>query len=180
MKLPASDRRKLGHVITIKNVGSSGTLNVIPTASGDTIDGLSSKGIDAGDCFQYVCAEPGKWIEVGPRASGGSGWVWAPTAVQTAAYVCTAMYELVRVDNSGGAISVTLPAITSADIGKMVCIKSVTNSPGGLINPAASAGQSILESAALAMNQAYDSLVFSPVTATQWLIVAHYSPGAPM
>lgn len=172
--LPPTAVDRIGEVITVKHPGSSGTLTVIPALATDTIDGAISKSVAAGDSYRYVCAELGKWIEMGSAASSGGGWVYAPTAVKTANYTMLAMYELARYDPTAGAITITLPTIAgAADIGKLVCIKNDSTNKNQVSTIAAAAGQSILDPSPY-IGRDRESLVFCVVTATSWTIIAQY------
>lgn len=176
--LPLADRDHVGRLIPVKNLHATAAIAVKPSGS-DTIDGATvaaaGLSIPAGSCFTYFCQANGKWIEIGrPAAVASGGWVFAPTDVKTAHYSCSAMYELVQVNANGGGFTITLPSIASGDIGKLVCVKRV-NMDSTTITIAAASGQSIADSQS--MNQSMHSLVYSVLTATQWVIVADYYAG---
>jgi len=173
--LPLAQVDRVGQIIPVKNLHST-DVTVQPSGS-DTIDGTAaSVAVPSAACFGYMCVAVGEWIELWRPAvaAPSSGWVWLPTAVKTGSYACTAFYELVLCDNSGGGVTVTLPTITAADVGKMVAVKSVTNSVSGAISVNPASGQTSYDSEAY--TTAKRAVVFVAVTATKWAAVMDYEP----
>lgn len=173
--LPLAKRVEAGRIIPIKNTHATANLTVRPSGD-DTIDASGDDvTIAAGSCYGYYCQGEGAWLELWRPPTASSGWVYAPTAVKTANYACSAMYELVRCNITGGSITVTLPSIAgAADLGKLVCVKMVTAAAGNAVNISAASGQTILEPSHSLAIYNYASNVLCVVSATQWLIISDY------
>lgn len=90
------------------------------------------------------------------------------TSVKTAAYNAV-LGDFVRCDPSGGAFTVTLPALATASIGKVINVKNTTSSAGA-ITIAATGGDTIDTAASTSIAAGFASLSFIATTASTWAI----------
>ena len=90
------------------------------------------------------------------------------TAVKTAAYNA-ALYDFVRCDPSGGAFTVTLPALTAAMVGKVIVVKNTTSS-ATTVTIARTGADTIDGATTQALSAAYASLSFMATSASTWSI----------
>lgn len=175
VKLPLASRRYVGRMMPVKNLHTEAI--TIRPAGEDTIDGSAGDvTLGALGVVAYFCVAESQWIELWRYVAGGGGWVWQPTDDKTADYTCSEMFELVQVDNSGGSsITVTLPTITSDDIGKMVAVKSVASSIGAVISVQPAGGQSIRSLIGyVQLNTAWKAIVFAVASSTSWVPIYDY------
>jgi len=108
---------------------------------------------------------------IGTRVKGVATYGFAPIVVtKSAAYTLTASDFTIRADATGGAFTVTLPAVASHR-GRIYTMKRIN---AGANKPvlAAAAGETIDGAASKTLNAQYDSLmVQAPDTGTDWMII---------
>lgn len=115
----------------------------------------------------FPSGAPGPTGPAGPP--GPPGGAWTITAVKTANYNAV-VSDLVRVDPSGGAFTITLPDAVTSGAGSSVIVKNVTSSPLPVLT-APTGADTIDGAASYSFSTGLGSLTFVSDGIANWMVV---------
>ncbi len=96
-----------------------------------------------------------------------------PFVAKTSSYTATANDEVIPCDATGGAITITLPAVASTRVGKVYTIKKLDNSNNVIID--GNSSEQVEFGDNITLTTQYESVTIIN-TGSAWLAVGNYTP----